>query len=76
MPNHRRRTRKRGGRVHTRKSLKSRARSYRRHRKSSHCKGKGPAACRGASGCKVASGRKRSFCRRSRNTHTRRHRRR
>lgn len=67
------RTMKRGGRVRTRKSLKSRARSYRRHRKSSKCVGKGPAACRGASGCKVASGRKRSFCRRSKNTHTRRH---
>ena len=43
-------------------------RSYRRRVKSSHCRGKGPAACRGASGCRVASGRKRSFCRKSRNT--------
>ena len=45
------------------KSLASRRRSYRRHAKSSKCKGKGPAACRGTPGCKYASGRKRSFCR-------------
>lgn len=43
-------------------------RSYRRRVKGSHCRGKGPAACRGASGCKPASGRKRSFCRKSKNT--------
>jgi len=45
------------------KSLKSRGRSYRRHLKKSKCRGKGPAACRGTPGCKYASGRKRSFCR-------------
>lgn len=60
-----------GGRVHTRKSLKSRRRSYARRAKASHCKGKGPAACRGAPGCKVASGKKRSFCRKSRSTRRR-----
>ena len=43
-------------------------RSYRRRVKSSHCRGKGPAACRGASGCRRASGKKRSFCRKSKNT--------
>ena len=43
-------------------------RSYIRRVKGSHCRGKGPAACRGASGCKPASGRKRSFCRKSKNT--------
>ena len=68
------RTLRKGGRVHTRKALKSRAKSYRRHRKESKCAGKGPAACRGAKACKLASGRKRSFCRTARNTHTRRHR--
>ena len=45
------------------RSLASRRRSYRRHAKSSKCKGKGPAACRGTPGCKYASGRKRSYCR-------------
>ena len=65
-----------GGRVQTRKSLKSRRRSYRRHAKTSKCKGKGPAACRGTKGCKYASGKRRSFCRTRKNTHTRRHRRR
>ena len=45
------------------RSLASRRRSYRRHSKSSKCKGKGPAACRGTPGCKYASGRKRSYCR-------------
>ena len=43
-------------------------RSYRRRVKASSCRGKGPAACRGASGCKRASGKKRSFCRKSKNT--------
>jgi len=49
-------------------------RSYRRRVRSSKCRGAGPAACRGRSGCKYASGRKRSFCRKTKNT--RRHRRR
>ena len=43
-------------------------RSYRRRVKASSCRGKGPAACRGASGCKRASGKKRSFCRKTKNT--------
>ena len=47
-------------------------RSYRRRVKGSHCRGKGPAACRGAKGCKRASGTKRSYCRKS--TNTKRHR--
>ena len=48
-------------------------RSYRRRVRSSHCRSKGPAACRGTKGCKYASGRKRTFCRKGKNT--RRHRR-
>jgi len=47
------------------KVSKSRARSYRRRARSSPCRKKGPAVCRGTAGCKVASGRKRSFCRRA-----------
>ena len=50
------------------KLSKSRARSYRRRLRSSPCRRKGPAVCRSTSGCKVASGRKRSFCRRSKST--------
>ena len=56
-----------GGRVHTRKQLKSRRRSYARRVKASHCRGKGPATCRRTSGCKTASGKSRKFCRKSRN---------
>lgn len=67
---HRRRRRGRG--VRTRASLKRALASYRRRRKLSHCRGKGPAACRGTAGCKVASGRKRSFCRKTRSTRRRR----
>ena len=47
-------------------------RSYRRRVRSSKCRGAGPAACRGRVGCKYASGRKRSFCRKTRNTRRRR----
>ena len=43
-------------------------RSYRRRVRGSKCRGAGPAACRGRVGCKYASGRKRSFCRKTRNT--------
>ena len=42
---------------------RSMKRSYRRHMKKSGCKGKGPAVCRSLKGCKYASGKKRSFCR-------------
>ena len=43
-------------------------RTYRKRVKSSKCRRKGPAACRGASGCKYAAGKKRSFCRKTKNT--------
>ena len=58
--------------VKTRAQKKSIQRSYRRHSKSSKCKGKGPATCRRTPGCKVASGQKRRFCRTKKNTHVRR----
>jgi len=61
--------------VLTRGMKKSRKRSYARHAKKSLCKGKGITSCRRVSGCKVASGRKRSFCRKAHNVHTRRFRR-
>lgn len=54
-----------------RKKSLSRRRSMRRRVKNSACRKKGPAACRGTKGCKVASGRKRSFCRKARNTRRR-----
>ena len=43
-------------------------RSYRKRIRSSHCRQKGPAACRGTKGCKYSSGKKRSFCRKTKNT--------
>merc|ERR1712166_7048 len=55
-----------GGRVRTRDSKKRALHSYKRRGKLSHCKGKGPAVCRYKRGCKYASGKKRSFCRKSR----------
>ena len=58
-------------RLASRRSASAR-RSYRRRVKSSHCRGKGPAVCRSKSGCKYTRGKKRSFCRKSRNTKRRR----
>jgi len=55
-----------------RKSKSSARRSYRRRVRGSKCRGAGPAACRGRSGCKYASGRKRNFCRKTKNTRRRR----
>ena len=51
-----------------RKSRRSAAKSYKRRVRLSPCRGKGPAVCRSKPGCKYSSGRKRSFCRKSRNT--------
>ncbi len=56
-----------------RRASLSRRRSYRRRVKSSACRGKGPAVCRSMDNCKYSSGRKRSYCRKAKNT--RRHRR-
>ena len=47
------------------RSRRSKQASYRRHAKKSQCKGKGPAVCRSMAGCKYASGKKRSFCRKA-----------
>jgi hypothetical protein len=67
-----RRRRSTRGRRHSRQNrhkklsdtkLRSRERSYRRRRKSSHCHGKSIKACRGSAGCYVVSGKKRKFCR-------------
>jgi hypothetical protein len=58
--------------VKTRKMRLSARRSYKRRTRKSPCRGKGPAVCRGTSGCKYSSGKKRSFCRKGKNT--RRHR--
>lgn len=49
------------------RSKTSKKRSYRAHGKSSPCKKLGRATCRRKSGCKQATGRKRAFCRRTRN---------
>lgn len=50
-----------------RKRSLSKRRSYARRVRKSPCRGKGPAACRGRAGCKYTKGKKRSFCRKSRN---------
>ena len=47
-------------------------RSYRRRVKSSTCRSKGPAACRGTKGCKYTKGKKRHYCRKNKNTRRRR----
>lgn len=49
-------------------SRNSRNRSYARRVRKSPCRGKGRATCRRTSGCKYSSGKKRSFCRKNRNT--------
>ena len=43
-------------------------RSYRRRVKSSKCRGKPGYSCAATPGCRRASGKKRSFCRKSKNT--------
>ena len=45
----------------------SRKRSYARRVRKSPCRGKGSAACRSRSGCKYTKGKKRTFCRKTRN---------
>jgi len=55
--------------VHKRSA--SAKRSYRRRVRASKCRGKGPASCRGTKGCKYASGRKRRYCRKGKNTRRR-----
>ena len=51
-----------------RKLTASKKRSYARRVRKSPCRGKGRATCRRTSGCKYSSGKKRSFCRKSKNT--------
>lgn len=50
---------------------RSMQRSYRRHMKKSSCRGKGPAVCRATKGCRYASGKKRSYCRKGKGSSTR-----
>ena len=57
----------------TKKHLMSRNRSYAKRVRNSKCRGAGPAACRGRTGCKYTKGKKRTFCRKSRNTKRVRH---
>ena len=51
-----------------RKRNASRRHSYVRRLRKSPCRSKGRATCRRTSGCKYSSGKKRSFCRKSKNT--------
>ena len=52
------------------KTLKRRSarNSYARRVRKSACRGKGRSTCRRQSGCKYTKGKKRNFCRKSRNT--------
>lgn len=50
-----------------RKRNASRKRSYARRVRKSPCRGKGPAVCRSKPGCKYTKGKKRTFCRKTRN---------
>lgn len=50
------------------KSAASKKRSYARAVRKSHCRNKGRATCRRTSGCKYTNGKKRTFCRKSKNT--------
>ena len=52
----------------THKRSASARKSYRRRVRSSPCRKKGPAVCRSLSSCKYVSGKKRSFCRKGKNT--------
>jgi len=65
------RRRRRGGRVRTSGSLRAAQKSYRRHRRSSKCRGMKRRTCKGAQGCKMTRG-KRRYCRKSRNSRRRR----
>jgi hypothetical protein len=47
---------------------RSRNNSYARRVRKSPCRGKKSITCRKTSGCKYSSGKKRSFCRKNRNT--------
>lgn len=79
MPSHTRkiggRRHRRGGKTHTRSrvlSLKRARKSYRRRVKASSCRGKRARTCTKSHGCKHAKGKKRSFCRKKKNTRRRR----
>ena len=52
----------------TRKLSSERRKSYRRRGKMSACKGKGAYVCVTKPGCKYTRGKKRKFCRKSKNT--------
>ncbi len=49
------------------RSFTAKKRAYRKRVKNSKCRKLGRATCRRTSGCKQASGTKRSFCRKSKN---------
>ena len=59
---------KRGGRIRTRHSLKRSRKQYKVATKKSNCPKKRGRTCNKTPGCKTASGRKRSFCRKKKNT--------
>lgn len=54
--------------MQTRHSKKTTLKVYRKRVKASKCRGKRASSCRQAPGCKLATGTKRSFCRKTKNT--------
>ena len=52
-------------------TTKSTRKVYRSRVKASKCRGKRASSCRQAPGCKIALGKKRTFCRKNKNTKTR-----
>ena len=67
-----RRFRKHSAKKSPTRSLRSLRRSYRRHVTMSPCASRKQYSCVRTRGCKMASGKKRSFCRRRLNMRTRR----
>ena len=55
------------GPVKAKRISKDVLKAYRKSLSKSECRKKGPAVCRSKANCKVASGSKRSFCRKSKN---------
>lgn len=61
-----------GGRVRTRAQKRNAIKSYARRRALSNCRGKKIRACKYTLGCKVAKGKKRTFCRKSKSVRRKR----
>ena len=68
------RTRSQTRKRQAKKPSKASIKIYKKRLAKSHCRGKRSTICRAKRGCSVASGKKRSFCRKSKNTRKKSHR--